>query len=121
PDRQGNRYVVIQVKQFSEVPVICRVEDPKAGVKGGVMYYRTLHRRPESAPVTNSFDLRTILDLATVKMMQRRRAVGYAAAEDVTEALNDELGGLSSDDPRAPRENQATRLLAHQPPATCEG
>jgi len=93
-DREGKRYVVIEVKQFSEVPVICRVEDPKAGVKNGIMYYRTLHRRPESAPVGNSFDLRTILDLATVKMMQRRRAVGYAATEDVTDALNDELEGL---------------------------
>lgn len=94
PDRSGLRYVVIQVRQFSEVPVICRVDDTKAGVKNGILYYRTLHRRPESAAVSNSFDMRTTLDLATIKMMQQRKAAGYTVEESAAEALTEELGGL---------------------------
>jgi predicted HTH transcriptional regulator len=93
-DRNGLEYVIIRVRQFAEVPVISRVDSEPAGVRAGAIYYRSLHRRPESASVANSYDMRTILDLATVAMMHRRRAVGYTVTRTVEEDLDRELGDL---------------------------
>src|SRR5574341_1524168 len=88
-DRGGLRFAVIRVHPFSEVPVLCRVDHAGAGVQAGALYYRTLHRRPESARVSNSYDMRTIVDLAAVRMMQQRRRAGYTVEASAQRALDE--------------------------------
>lgn len=77
-DKKGKQYVVIKVQQFSDVPVISKIDN--GDVKKGRLYYRSRHRRIESAAISNSTDLRDLLDLAVVQLMRHRADAGYAVA-----------------------------------------
>lgn len=92
-DANGLRFVVIRVFEFPEIPVVCKAD--AKDISQGTIYYRSRRRRPESEPVSNSFDMRDILDRATVKMMGKRRTQGYTA-ESVEQKnyYDEELGGL---------------------------
>ena len=92
-DANGLRFVVIRVVEFAEVPVVCRVDG--ADVHHGRVYYRSRRRRPESEAVSNSFDMRDILDRAALKMMAKRKSQGYTAeTTDQKNFYDEELGGL---------------------------
>ncbi len=93
-DNQGLPYVVIRVLPFQDVPVICRVDDEVAGVANGLIYYRNSNRRVESARVSNSYDMRDIIEYATVKMMQRKKDFGFTAQEGVRDQLANERENL---------------------------
>lgn len=92
-DDKGMLFVVIRVVEFAEVPVVCNAD--AADIHQGKVYYRSRRRRPESEAVSNSFDMRDILDRATIKMMAKRKSQGYTA--ETVEQKNyydEELGGL---------------------------
>ena len=99
-DSDDLRYVVIRVHEFDEVPVICKKDS--SDTKQGTVYYRTRNRRVESAHVSNSYDMREIIDRSTAKMMTKRKASGYNVIFSPSETdlqttitqLNQELGGL---------------------------
>lgn len=91
-DRDGKEYAFIRVFQFEEVPVICRKDS--ADTKAGMLYYRNKNRRAESAPISNSYDMRDIVQLATIRMMQRKVELGFTVAASVKKKLDDELNGL---------------------------
>jgi len=93
-DKDGKTYVVIHVQSFQEIPVICAVDDAAAGVHKPVIYYRTSDRRPESAPISNSYDMRTLIEVATARMYQGKRDTGWQPTAGVAEKLDRELGGL---------------------------
>jgi len=81
------------VYEFDELPVVCR-KDSRDSQKGKI-YYRSRHRRVESSAVSNSYDMRDLLDRATFKLMIKRQTQGYAPQNTiVSDIYNDELGGL---------------------------
>ena len=99
PDTVNNKeYIFIRVYPFDDIPVICKIENED--VHRGIVYYRNKNRRVESAPVSNSYDMRDIITTAAVKMKQRLRQAGLVAADVVDVAaqtkkkLDDELDGL---------------------------
>lgn len=92
-DENNKRFIVIRVYEFDEVPIVCRKDS--SDTHKGKMYYRSQHRRVESSAVSNSYDMRDILDRATFKLMAKRQSQGFAPqSSDVSEIYNDELGGL---------------------------
>jgi predicted HTH transcriptional regulator len=91
-DIAGTAYVVISVLPFDEVPVICRKDSMKT--KQGCIYYRNRDGRVESAPVSNSFDMRDIIMDATVKMMQKMKERGFEVVPGDKQKLDEELNGL---------------------------
>ena len=74
-DSNGLEYAVIRVLPFDEIPVIC-IKSSRDTTRG-VVYYRNTNGRVQSAPVSNSYDMRDIITNATVKMMQRMTEKGF--------------------------------------------
>src|SRR3989344_4399224 len=92
-DAGGLNYVVIYVRPFEEIPVICRKDSGET--KAGTLYYRNKNRRVESAHVSNSYDMRNIIETATIKMMQRKEWQGYSVNQTTRiSRLEEELDGL---------------------------
>lgn len=90
-DNGGLQYVVMEVQPFDDVPVICRRDG--ADVHAGVIYFRSRTRRPQSAAVANSADMRDIVERAAVLSARRLRRVGFVP-EVAGPDYNAELGGL---------------------------
>lgn len=65
---QGKEYVLIQVKEFDEVPVICKRDG--TDLQRGVIYTRT-RRMNESAPVRSQSEMREIINMAVEKNIRR--------------------------------------------------
>lgn len=81
----GNRYVVIEVAEFDDIPVLCK-RAYNGVLRSGACYVRT-RRKPETTEIPTQADMRDLLDLATVKWIRRhsdwmRRAgiIPFAAA-----------------------------------------
>ncbi len=91
-DREGRRYAVLEIASFEFTPVICRRggED----VHAGTLYFRSRARRPQSARVENSTDLREIIEIATVRTMQRFGRLGLVAEVSKPYDYGSELEGL---------------------------
>lgn len=96
-DRRGKQYVAIRVMPFREIPVISRFSSLECGLRAATIYYRNSNRRPESAPVSNSYDMRDIITVAAMRTRQRLLNLGAepTATEPTLQAiLGEELGGL---------------------------
>lgn len=93
PRDGGDRtYVVIEVMPFSEAPVICARDGQD--VHQGIIYYRSSDKRPQSARVATSHDMRDILERAIVRRRAKLVQIGLIANEAIVDALDAELGGL---------------------------
>jgi predicted HTH transcriptional regulator len=86
-DNGGKQYACIRVEPFEEIPVICRKDS--ADTRAGVIYYRNRNRRVESAAVSNSYDMREIVEVATVRMMQKKQRVGFSVSSETTKQQNE--------------------------------
>lgn len=91
-DAQQLIYVVIEVSTFEDLPVICR-KDGHDTARGSI-YCRSKTQKPQSARVSNSTDMRDILDLAVARRMRKLRHLGLIAESQGTERLDQELEGL---------------------------
>lgn len=79
----GADYVVIQVREFSEIPVICKRDGP-VNLRRGAIYTRT-RRMNETAEVPGQAEMREILDRATEKAIRVLHARLGRAGLDVVE------------------------------------
>lgn len=91
-DAEGLLFVVIDVASFEDVPVICRQDGHD--VNAGAIYFRSRSRRPESARVNNSVDMRDMVERAAVLSARRLRRLGYVPNVPQGPDYDAELGDL---------------------------
>ena len=96
---KGSKYVIIQVEEFSEIPVICK-RDGKKGLKRGVIFTRP-RRKIESVEIPSQVEMREILDMALEKHIRKfkkqfsRSGLEIIEAEEFNNKLfNKQLEGL---------------------------
>lgn len=96
---KDKHFVIIQVLEFSELPVICN-KDGLNNLKRGGIYTRP-RRKIESTFVPGQVEMREIIEMAVAKsiMQQRRKCkeFGYETSDidDINKSLfNDQLKGL---------------------------
>ena len=89
------KYLVIIIKEFHDIPVICKKDS--RDTNKGIIYYRNTDRRPESAPVSNSTDMRNIIELAAVKMRKRHTELGLTPESKDEELFDKELEELEKE------------------------
>lgn len=85
----NKKYLIIIIKEFQDIPVICKREGSET--HKGVIYYRNSNRRPESAPISNSSDMRDIIELAAIKMIKKYRELGLTPESSGEELFNNEI------------------------------
>lgn len=93
-DSAGRKYVAIRIHSFQEIPVLCVVANQEASIKQSTIYYRNSDGRVESGAISNSNDLRELIELAAVRMRQRREAAGFTLIPSDKVLLDMELDGL---------------------------
>ena len=94
-DRGGMTYVVIHVRSFREVPVICKSDG--ADVFKGKLYYRTTNEKVQSAVINNSYDMRDLILTATLRMRAKLLGLGIPLPDtdsDLMKFYDTELGDL---------------------------
>ena len=98
----GNRYVMLQIEEFADVPVLCKRAYGDV-LRDGACYVRT-RRKPETSEIPTQADMRDLLDLAIEKGVRRLLAqahrVGLKVPQIVTssathrERFEEQLGDL---------------------------
>ncbi len=98
----GGSYVVIEVEEFSDIPVLCKRSYGDV-LQDGACYVRP-RRKPETSSIPTQADMRDLLDLAIEKgvtrFLERARRVGLfhipTAESQVTdrERFDEQLGDL---------------------------
>jgi predicted HTH transcriptional regulator len=91
-DRNGLQFVVIDVRPFETVPVVCRRDG--ADLNEGDIYYRSRSGRPASARVQRSADMRDIIEVAITRSRQRLTGIGLVPPQNLGPDYDEELGGL---------------------------
>jgi predicted HTH transcriptional regulator len=66
---EGRQFIVLDVHEFEEVPVICKKEYPGV-LRPGACYVRT-RRKPETSEIPSQTEMRDLLDLAVNKGLRK--------------------------------------------------
>jgi predicted HTH transcriptional regulator len=89
---EGKKYVLIQVQEFENIPIICK-KSCGTIIHNGTMYVRS-KGKPESLPVPTSTEMREIIDIAIDKgvkdYIKRMGRVGILAAPPEPEIQDNE-------------------------------
>lgn len=91
-DARGLKYVVIEVAPFEDIPVICARDG--SDVHNGAIYYRSRARRAASARVSNSADMRDIIETSIARRHRQLRRIGFVPEPGEQYDFDTELGGL---------------------------
>jgi len=91
-DRQGLNFVVIEVSSFEEIPIICRRDGND--IFAGTIYFRSRSGRPQSARISNSSDLREVIEVAISRRRRGLERVSLVPTEAAQYDYDNELGGL---------------------------
>lgn len=74
----GDAYIVLEVAEFSDIPVLCKRAYDTV-LRDGACYVRT-HRKPETSEIPTQADMRELLDRATdkgvIRYLDRARRLG---------------------------------------------
>lgn len=102
----GNSYVVLEVAEFSDIPVLCKrdyADQHGEVLRAGACYVRP-RRKPETTEIPTQADMRDLLDLAVekgvTKFLERARRVGLSVSpaietsESDQERFEEQLGDL---------------------------
>lgn len=101
-DWSGKQFIVIHVRGFSEIPVLCRktyTDGPTMVLRDGALYVRS-GRKPESIEVPSHSDLREIIELsvdkALTRFIRRARSAGMSVGgEEAAQQFKRQLGDLA--------------------------
>lgn len=95
----GRQFLVIQIRAFDQLPVVCKKEGEQR-LRRGALYTRS-RRKHETVQVSSQTEMREILDRAVDWEIRRLRergilvaAVGTAEGDEDQAAFEDQLGGL---------------------------
>ena len=66
----GNQYVVLDIEEFADIPVLCK-RDYQGVLRNGACYVRS-GRKPETTEIPTQTEMRELLQLATDKAVVRR-------------------------------------------------
>lgn len=78
----GKNFVLVTVKEFDDIPIICK-KDYQSDLRKGGCYVRS-RRKPETTEIPTQEDMRDLLDLATEKRLRRFVAQAKSAGLDTT-------------------------------------
>ncbi len=93
-DRNKIQFVVISVKEFREIPVLCIKPSQPAATMAPAIYYRNSDKKIESGLISNYHDLRNLLERAAVKIRTRWEDLGLKVPESFRDQLKKELQEL---------------------------
>lgn len=92
-DSAGREFVVITIAPFRDVPLLSRKGIPGL-ILANTIYYRNTNKRVESAPVSNSNDLRDMIELAARNLHRRRTDLGYHLQSGLEQLFEANLAAL---------------------------
>lgn len=94
-DKDNLSFVIIAVAPFSLSPVICKKDGGnKNELRKGDVYFRSKTRRPCSERISNSSEMRDLLDRATVLRMRYLQGLGLQTTPAARYDFDKELDGL---------------------------
>jgi hypothetical protein len=82
-DYGDNNYAIIDVKEFEDIPVLCKRSYQKV-LRAGACYVRT-RRKPETIEIPTQSEMRDLLDLATTKALRRYVSMATIAGLGISE------------------------------------
>lgn len=97
-EHEEHLYVIIEVRQFAEIPIVCRKTGP-AKLRPGALYTRSF-KKVETAEVSSEEEMREILqmagDRAAKAFYERAQAVGIMPVDEsaATEMFDAQIGDL---------------------------
>jgi predicted HTH transcriptional regulator len=68
-ESDGHKFLVIRVREFREIPVLCKRDYPDV-LRKGACYVRS-RRKPETVEIPTQEDMRDLIELATKKGVRR--------------------------------------------------
>jgi len=73
----GKNYVVLETKEFEQMPILCKKDYPEV-LRKGACYVRS-RRKPETTEIPTQEDMRDLLDLAIEKGLRKYVTLAYRA------------------------------------------
>lgn len=83
-DYEGKKFVLIQVDEFNDIPVLCKKDYPGV-LRSGACYVRS-RKKPETSEIPTQSEMRDLLELATIKALRKYVSIAHVAGLEISEA-----------------------------------